>query len=75
MSLVTVASFDNVEEAFMAKNRLANEGVPSFIEEGAVNALLPHNTVFESKLQVAEDWADRARHILREVDREKLSGQ
>jgi hypothetical protein len=73
MNLVTIATFDSVEEAHLAKNRLADEGVPSFIEEAAMTGLLPHNAAFETKLQVAQDWVDRARHILKDVDKDKFN--
>jgi hypothetical protein len=73
MDLVTIATFDTVEEAHLAKNRLADEGVPSFVEDEAMTSLLPHNPAFAVKLQVAQDWVDRARHILKEVDRDKFN--
>jgi hypothetical protein len=73
MNLVTIATFGTVQEAYLAKGRLANEGVPSSIEEAGMAGLLPGNPVFGAKLQVAEDWVDRARHVLREVDKEKFN--
>jgi hypothetical protein len=73
MNLVTIATFGTVEEAYLAKGRLADEGIPSFIEEAGITSLLPDNPAFGAKLQVAEDWVDRARHVLREVDKEKFN--
>jgi hypothetical protein len=72
MDLVTIATFDTVEEAYLARNRLATDGIRSFIEEGSMASLMPHNPAFAAKLQVAQDSADQARHILREIDREKF---
>lgn len=71
MDLVTVESFDTVEEAHLARNRLAAEGIKAFVEDGATAGLLgPHNPAFLARLQVPTDQADRARKILREVGRD-----
>jgi hypothetical protein len=72
MDLITIATFGTAEEAYLAKNLLAEEGVASFVEEAGMSGLLPNNPLFGAKLQVAEDMVDRARHILKEVDRERF---
>jgi len=74
MDLVTVATFDSVEEGYLARNLLESEGIVCFIQDVATTSLLGHTCPAVSvKLQVSQEHADRAGHILREAERGKLA--
>jgi len=72
MNLTTVASFDDVEEAELAKNALAAEGVPAYVNGEASAALWPHNQAFPLKIQAPDLHADHARRILGEINRRRV---
>jgi nucleotide-binding universal stress UspA family protein len=71
MNLTTVATFDDVEEAEMAKNALAAEGVPAHVNGEASAALWPRNQAFPTEIQVPAIHADHARKILGEISRRR----
>lgn len=67
-SLTTVATFNTVEEAALARNRLDEEGIKTFLENENTVQLFWHmgNALGGVKLQVADTEADAARAILAE---------
>jgi hypothetical protein len=69
MDLVTVAKFDSVEEGYLAKNLLESEGSVCFIQDVATTGQLGHMSGCCSQTTGSQEHADRARHILREVER------
>jgi len=73
MDLVTVAAFDRVAEARLAKNLLEAEGIPAFLDEDAMSDVL--HLTSEVKLQVAEEHAEQARSILAAAERHELSDE
>ena len=66
--MITVASFDNVEQAELLRIRLENEGIPAYVADAAVVTLnwLYSNAVSGVKVQVDEADVDRVRAFLRE---------
>jgi hypothetical protein len=63
--IVTLARFANPIEAEMAKNRLADEGIPSSLSGEMTSAVFGMNNLFgEVQLLVAERYLQRARAIL-----------
>lgn len=63
--IVTLAKFANPIEAEMAKNRLAEEGITSFVSGAMTNAVFGMNNIFgEVQLLVAAAHFIRARAIL-----------
>ena len=71
MDLVTVAKYDLVPEAHLAKNLLEAEGIPAFLDEEAASDML--HLTGEVKLQVAADTAEEARSILEAAKRHQLT--
>jgi hypothetical protein len=71
MNLITVASFDDAEEAEMAKNALAAEGVAAYVNGEASAALWPHNQAFSVEIEVPDVHANHARRILGEIKRRR----
>jgi Putative prokaryotic signal transducing protein len=64
--LVTVASFPDVAEAQLAKERLELEGVPAFVIDALTAGVMPYLTGSTGgvRVQVAGPDAARAREIL-----------
>ena len=50
--LVTIATFNNVTEAYVVKARLEAEGIPCRLHDVNINTLIPTNTFGGVKLQV-----------------------
>jgi hypothetical protein len=71
MDLVTVAAYDMVPEAHLAKNLLEAEGIPAFLTEEVASDML--HLTGEVKLQVAEEYAEQARAILEAAKRHELT--
>ena len=51
--LVTVAEFDNVNQAYLLKSRLEAEGIHVFLKNENMNALIPGAAFTMVQLQVA----------------------
>ena len=66
VDLVTVATFPDVPEAELAKERLELEGIPAFVFGENTATILPYlnSGTGGIRLQVGADHADRAREIL-----------
>jgi len=66
--MITVASFDNTEQAELLKAQLENAGIQAFVADAAVVSLnwLYSNAVGGVKVQVHEDDLDRAKVLLEE---------
>lgn len=63
--LVTIASFPDLPEAELAKERLESESIPAFVlHEGSAGVLPGVATVSGVKVQVSASDAARAREIL-----------
>lgn len=73
MDLVTIAAFDMVPEAHLAKNLLEAEGIAAFFTEEVASDML--HLTSEIKLQVATENAEQARGILEGVKRHELTAQ
>jgi hypothetical protein len=71
MDLVTIASYDRVAEARLAKNLLEAEGIAAFLEGDAASDLF--HLTSEVKLQVAEEHAVEARELLQAAEKHELS--
>ncbi len=73
MQLVTIATFDTVTEAQMAKNMLEAEGIEAFLadEHSARGAGPLIRPAASPKLQVAEDQAERATQLLEAVKKRR----
>ena len=71
MDLVTVARYDLVPEAYLAKNLLEAEGIPAFLDEATASDML--HLTSEVKLQVATEHAQQARTILEEAKRHQFT--
>ena len=71
MDLVTVAAYDLVPEAYLAKNLLEAEGIPAYLD-GATASDMLHLTS-EVKLQVAPEHAEQARDILQAAKQHELT--
>jgi Putative prokaryotic signal transducing protein len=71
MDLVTVAAFNQVPEAYLAKNLLDAEGIPAFLTEAVASDML--HLTSEVKLQVAEEHAEQARAILDAAQHHQLT--
>ena len=64
--LVTVASFPDVAEAQLARERLESEGIPAYVLEAQAGGVMPFLTNMTGGIHVqvkAED-AERAREVL-----------
>jgi len=78
--LVTIASFGQPEDAYVARNQLERAGIPAVITEASSAGTLWHlgSATGGAKLQVSEADAQRARQFLLETvsdpDRHDLSG-
>lgn len=66
VDLVSVATFPDLPEAELAKERLENEGIKAFVLHGATAGVMPFLTSGEGGIhvQVATADAARAREIL-----------
>jgi hypothetical protein len=62
MDLVTIAAYDLVPEAHLAKNLLDAEGIPAFLDAETASDML--HLTSEVKLLVAAEHAEQARTIL-----------
>ncbi|HTK73802.1 MAG TPA: DUF2007 domain-containing protein [Gemmataceae bacterium] len=71
MDMVTVARYDRVAEARLAKNLLDAEGIPAFLDGDAASDML--HLTSEVKLQVAEEHATEARELLQAAERHQLA--
>jgi hypothetical protein len=71
MDLVTVACFDRVVQARLAKNLLEAEGIPAFLDEDAATDML--HLTSEVKLQVPEEHVVDARELLQAAERHQLN--
>ena len=71
MDLVTVAAYDLIPEAHLAKNLLDAEGIPAFLTEEVASDML--HLTSEVKLQVAAEHAEQARAILEAAKRHQLT--
>ena len=67
--MITIASFDNTEQAELLKDQLEQEGVRAFVADGAIVTLnwLYSNAVGGVKVQVNEADVERARGLLEEL--------
>ena len=67
--MITIASFDNTEQAELLKGQLEQEGIPAFVADGAIVTLnwMYSNAVGGVKVQVAEKDLDRARTLLKGI--------
>ena len=65
--MITVASFDNTEQAELLKDRLDQEGIPAFVADGAIVGLnwMYSNAVGGVKVQVNEENVARVRAMLK----------
>lgn len=50
--LVTIAEFDNVNQAYLLKARLESEGIRVYLQNENINSLLPVATFTMVKVQV-----------------------
>jgi hypothetical protein len=66
MDLVTVATFPDVAEAELAKERLASEGIQAFVAEAQSGGVMPFLTNMTGGIhvQVGEADAEKAREVL-----------
>jgi hypothetical protein len=71
IDLVTVASYNLVPEAYLAKNLLEAEGIPALLDEAVTSDML--HLTGEVKLQVAAEHAKQAREILEEAKRHQFT--
>jgi hypothetical protein len=71
MDLVTVAAYNLVPEAHLAKNLLEAEGIPAFLTAEVASDMLPLPEGV--KLQVADEHAEQARTILEAATRHELT--
>jgi hypothetical protein len=71
MDLVTVARYDRVAEARLAKNLLEAEGIPAFLEGDAASDVF--HLTSEVKLQVADEFAVDARELLEAAEQHQFS--
>lgn len=64
--MVNVATFDTIIEASISKGRLEAEGVPCWLadEHMVQTDMLTSPAIGGIKLQVSEEWAQKARDIL-----------
>lgn len=66
--LVTIAEFDNVNQAHVLRSRLAAEGIHSFLLNENLSSLLPTSGFTRVKLQVSLHDSFRAMDILYEAE-------
>jgi hypothetical protein len=71
MDLVTVAVYNLVPEAHLAKNLLEAEDIPAFLDEDAASDML--HLTSGIKLQVAAQSAEQARAILDAAERHEFT--
>ena len=64
MDLVTIATFPDLPEAELAKDRLANEGVSAFVLHENTAGIMPFLSSGGIHVQVAEADAERGREVL-----------
>ena len=64
--LVTVATFPDVSEAELARERLELEGVRAFVMDGQASGVMPYlaNAMGGVRVQVEPKDAEKAREIL-----------
>ena len=64
--LVTVATFQDVSQAELARERLENEGVQAFVMDEQTGGVMPFmtNAMGGIRVQVAPGDAEKAREIL-----------
>jgi hypothetical protein len=67
MQLITIATFDTVTEAHMAKNMLHTEGIEAFLADEYAVRGRGNRPEGLPKLQVSEDQAERATQLLHAV--------
>jgi len=68
--MITVASFDNIEQAELLKGQLEHAGIQAFLADAAVVTLnwMYSNAVGGVKVQIHEDDLERAKALLQELD-------
>lgn len=64
--LVTVAEFDNVNQAYLLKSRLEAEGIRVFLRNENMNTLLPGPTFTRVEVQVDLKDSFRAMDVIYE---------
>jgi hypothetical protein len=70
--LITIARFENYEEADFAKQMLEDEGIKSaVVGQNVVNVFLGLTTIGRIELQVFEEDADKALEILNTKDEQE----
>lgn len=62
--LVTIAEFDNVNEAYILKSRLEAEGIPTFLLNENINNILSVSSFAAVQVQVNLNDSFRAMDIL-----------
>jgi hypothetical protein len=63
--LVTVATFPDVAEAELAKERLESEGINAFVPDALAGGVMPYLAQSTGvRVQVKADDAERAREVL-----------
>jgi hypothetical protein len=64
--LVTVASFPDVAEAQLARERLELEGIRAFVVDGQTAGVMPFltNSTGGVRVQVSSDDVERAKEVL-----------
>lgn len=65
--LVTIATFNTVNEAYVVKARLESEGIPCRLLDVNINTLIPTNTFGGVKLQVPLELSREAVDIYYEI--------
>jgi hypothetical protein len=65
--LVTIATFNNLHEAYLSKARLEADGISCFIRDEFMNSILPVHSLGGVKLEVAVADAARAFNILFDI--------
>ena len=64
--LVTIAEFNNVNEAYVLKSRLESEGIRVYLQNENINSILPVATFTRVLLQVNLHDSFRAMDVLYE---------
>lgn len=64
--LVTIAEFDNVNQAYLLKSRLEAEGIRVYLQNENINSILPVATFTTVKVQVNLKDGFRAMDVIYE---------
>ena len=62
--LVTIAEFDNVNQAYLLKSRMEAEGIRVYLQNENINSLLPVATFTMVKVQVDLNDSFRAMDVI-----------